>query len=268
MFGWVRDDMTGAVNPMPFLSEAANGSLRFNPGDSAGISSINNITFYLASLPTIFGATGNMVVDAYNRPFEGGPGIPDWVDGTMVQCVLFNSTYRASFDYLDGSQTITYSVTTHEEVEPQGTLLGPNPDNPHLDPCAKANIDALPEDQRVVCYNNRDALRGLSYIGIMDAVGSNLKGSVSVDGLQHLNRNSSVLTTSLLNIKDLSFLQKAGAVQLGNDTLQAQVLSSTNLDSKGLVTNDDEVSALPLHLAVEEIFQKVTISLMSSTSLQ
>jgi hypothetical protein len=180
----------------------------------------------------------------------------------------FNSTYTASFDYLDGFQTIAYNVTTHEEVEPQGTLLGPNPDNPHLEPYARANIDALTGALGAVCYNNRTTLRGLSYIGIMDAVGGILKGRVSVDGNQQLQRNSSVLSTSLLNISDLSFLRRAGAVQLGNNTLQAQVLSSNDMDSKGLVTHDDVVLALTLHAAVEEIFQKVTISLMSSASLQ
>lgn len=87
-FGWVKDDITCSTNPMPFISEAANGSLRFNPGGSTGTGSFNNITLYLASLPTLFGATSKMILDAYNHPVKGGPDIPDWVDGTMVQCVL------------------------------------------------------------------------------------------------------------------------------------------------------------------------------------
>ena len=265
MFGWVDDEMTGASNPMPFISPGANGSLQFNAGQSAGISSVDNITFYMAALPTIFGATGQMTIDAFSNPKDSA-GIPDWIDGTIVQCVLFNSTYQAFFDYQDGAQEIESNVTTFEKIVPQQSLLGPNPDNPAQDPCK--NPDALSADLRAQCYNNREMLQSLSFIGLLDAMGNILKGSVSVDGLQQMNRSSNVLSTSLLNIEDLIFLKKAAAVQLGNNTLQAQVLTSTEQRSLGLVNNDDVVSATPLHKAMEEMFQMMTISLVSSSALQ
>ena len=79
---------------MPFLSPDVNGSLQFNAGQSAGVSSTENITFYMAALPTIFGATGQMTIDAFSNP-KDSTGIPAWIDGTIVECVLFNSTYKA-----------------------------------------------------------------------------------------------------------------------------------------------------------------------------
>lgn len=265
MFGWVGDDMTGSSNPMPFLSPGANGSLQFNSGQSAGISSIDNITFFVAALPTIFGATGQMTIDAFQSP-KGGSGIPDWIDGTIAECVLFNSTYKTLFNYQDGLQTISHNITTHETVVPQGSLLGPNPSNPSKDPCKTP--DTLEVDLRAQCYNNRETLQSLAFIGLLDAVGNILKGSVSVDGLQQMNRSSDVLSTNLLNIEDLAFLKKAAAVQLGNNTLQAQVLDSNEQLSIGLVNNDGAVSTTPLHTAMEEMFQRVTISLMASSALQ
>jgi hypothetical protein len=103
---------------------------------------------------------------------------------------------------------------------------------------------------------------------MMDAVGDILKGSVAVDGLKQMNRSSNVLSTSLLNTQDLSFLRKAAAVQLGNNTLQSMIAPSNEPNSKGLVNNEDSISAVPLHMAVEQMFQKVTISLMSSAALR
>ena len=260
--GWIKDNLT---DTFPFMSEAANGKLQFDPGEQAGLT-LGNVTLYLAALPDIFGATANMVVSSFSPPYEAGPGIPDWVDGTMVECVLYNSTYHAAFDYVNGDQTITFNVTTHKEAEGGGQLLGPNPDHPEHDPCE--NTNTLPEDQAVVCYNNRDALQALSYIAMMDAVGDILKGSVAVDGQQQMNRSSNVLSTSLLNTPDLAFLRKAAAVQLGNNTLQSMIAPSNEPNSKGLVNNEDSISPVPLHRAVEQMFQKVTISLMSSAALR
>lgn len=265
MFGWIGNEMTGASNLMPFLSPGANGKLQFNAGESAGMSSTENITFYMATLPTTFGATAQMAIDAFQTRSRASAGVPTWVDGTIIECTLLNTTYNAALNYQDGSQKITHNVTTLNEIIPQGSLLGPNPDNAGQDPCK--NPDSLSTDLRAQCYNNREMLQSLSSLGLLDAMGNILKGSVSVDGLQQMNRSSNVLSTSLLNIEALAFLRKAAAVQLGNNTLQAQVLTSTEQQSLGLVNNDDVVSNTPLHQAMEEMFQKMTISLMSSSAL-
>ena len=262
-FGWVGDEY---ANTLPFMSQAANKSLQFTPGASSGLT-LGNITLYMAALPKLFGATGNMVINSFS-PWNAGPVIPDWVDGTMVECVLYNSTYHAAFEYVNGDQTISFNVKTHKKAEGQGTLLGPNPASPEHDPCGTGHIDTLPEAQAVECYNNRNALQALSYIAMMDAVGNILKGSVAVSGPQQMNRSSNVLSTSLLNTQDLAFLKKAAAVQLGNNTLQAMVGSTNEASSKGLVNNKATIAAVPLHTAVEQMFQKVTISLMSSAALQ
>lgn len=262
--GWVGDEMASSL---PFMSQSPNETLEFSPGDYAGQAN-ENVTFYLAALPTTFGATGEDVVHAFGAGEKHGTDAPSWMDGTVVECVLYNSTYQASFNYLNGDQTITLNVSTGAEAVSQGSLLGPNPDNPSKDPCSSERNDSLTEDQRADCYNNRDALQALSYIAMMDAFGGILKGSVSVSGLQQLTRNSTILSTSLLNIQDLSFLRKAAAVQLGNNTLQAMVTSSAEQNSIGLVNSKDDISTQSLPDAIEEMFQRMTISLMSSASLQ
>ena len=261
---WWDGELT---NTVPFLADSQNGSLHFAMGESSGLASDTNITFYLTALPDIFGASTSDVVAAFNPPYEGSSsGIPKWVDGTMIQCVLYNSTYTVSFQYVEGIQTIVPHVNTNREAIPQGALLGPNPKNPGLNPCETSGT--LSDDQKAECYNENETLRALSYSAIMDAFGTTLKGSVYVDGLQQLHRSSNVLSTALLNTQELTFLRSAAAMVQGNQTLQSQIASSNDVNSKGLVNTNDLISTQPLTKAIEEMFQNVTISLMSSGALQ
>ena len=164
-FGWLGDDL---IDTLPFMAEAANGSLEFQAGSVSGLVDSDHISLYLAALPSVFGATTEMVAHEFgvSSNWSSNADIPDWLDGTIVQCILYNSTYHVDLDYVNGEQTIAFNVTTQNMANGSlgSTLIGPSPRNAS-DPCGPNSI--LREDQKAVCYNNRNALQALSYVAIM-----------------------------------------------------------------------------------------------------
>ena len=267
--GWVVTHMDRDV---PFLGQFKGATPVFNPGLFPG-SEFTNISFYVVSMPSMFDVGQKAVTNTFNKLYnntfqenESAP-IPKWIDGSMLQCVLLNSTYRASFKYVEGIQHIDIQANaTSDRIQPIQQVLGPmalGSDDQCLNP---TNIT---EDQEKSCYNNADVIRRLSYQAILDAFTANILGSISVDGYQQMQRNSSILNTALVDTKELAFLKtKAAAWDINNQTLQQIMAASDERDMMGLSNSDNAVAKLPLARAIEQMFQNVTISQMSSSLLQ
>ena len=267
--GWVVTHMDRDV---PFLADEKGANPVFDSGLFPG-SEFANISFYVVSMPSMFDVGQKEVTSTFNKLMNNTfrqnslAPIPDWIDGTMLQCVFLNSTYRASFKFVEGVQHVDIQANaTSDRIQPIQQVLGPmslNSDDQCLNP---TNIT---DDQKNSCYNNAEVIRRLSYQAILDAFTANLLGSVSVDGYQQMQRNSSVLNTALVDTQELAFLKtKAAAMDINNQTLQQIMASSPERDMMGLSNSDNVVARLPLARAIEQMFQNVTISQMSSSLLQ
>lgn len=252
------------MSGLPFYSPSGNKTLDF---DAGGLGSGDNVTLYVAAMPRMFSIGQPALFDAYNQ-WKGNT--PAWVDGTMLQCVLYNSTYRVTFDYDDGNQNISVVLVDQQnddKIIPHNQMIGPNPHNLQQIGCeGQGDLD---ESQLSQCYSNPEMLRTLSYQAIMDAFASNLKGAMWVNSGQQLQRKSNIMNTVLLRTQELSFLRtKAAAMTFGNMTMQAEVEAIANDYTRGLINKDTSTSSQSLGDAIEEIFQNYTVSLMSSSVLQ
>lgn len=266
--GW---SATQLVQDVPFQAESENGTLKFKPGLFPGETSANNISFYVVSMPSLFDVSQKEVTSTFNKWYDTTADqnfpIPEWVDGTMLQCVLLNATYQVSFGYSDGTQHIDVEVDSiSNQTLPIQQILGPMSGG-SIDECV--NPTTITEEQKQDCYNNADVIRRLSYQSVLDAFTSNILGSISFNGFQTLQRDSGVINTALVDTQELAFLRtKAASMDAKNQTLQQVVASSNNEELIGLTNSNNLVSELSLAKAIESMFQNVTISQMSSSLLQ
>ena len=266
--GWVGTQME---SDLPFLAESENKTLKFDFGLFPGQTFTNNITFYIVSMPSLFDVSQQEVTSTFDKWFNTSAQqalpTPEWVDGTMLQCILLNATYNATFRYIEGTQNINIGAdVTADEILPITQILGPASAGSN-DECI--NPTTITGEQKADCYNNAEIMRRLSYQSIMDAFAANMLGSISFDGFQSLQRNSGILNTGLVDTQELSFLRtKAASMGAKNQTLQDIVKSSNDQELAGLTNSIDVSSKLSLAAAIENMFQNVTISLMSSSLLR
>lgn len=205
----------------------------------------------------------------------------------ILQCSLYNATYRVSFDYTRGVQNVTIS-TDQQTQEVLNSIPGvlykvQNQQTDYFEfPCQEDVNHELP-----CCYNNPRLLQTLSYQAIMDAFSQRMMGSVYLDTTKDqvsmaFRTDSGIMQTTLASSKDLAFL--SGAQSPLNltyaTTFQSEVqankseitLSSngSRVDFSGAYTIDEKGLANGLNLkdAIEQVFQNFTVSLMSSAALQ
>lgn len=95
-------------------------------------------------------------------------------------------------------------------------------------------------------------------------------GSIYLNWYPQIKRDSGVLNTALMNTKDMLFLRDPENVKAlaGSRTLQDAVSDSNASMSRGILNKNIHQTDQPLDLALEQMFQNVTISLMSSPALQ
>lgn len=187
---------------------------------------------------------------------------------TMLRCQLFNSTYNVSFDYVEGSQNISISVPRADSDRAMpgiSEVLGIEPVHPEIQRCLLLSFstDVIPDH----CSLDPEVLRVLSYQAIMDAFTTNLKGRIFLQAGE-LEQNTNILNTALLNTPELSFLKVNPSKLTLSTQLQTILRSYNSTEVQGLENNYDYTSQQSLQEAIEDLFQKVTISLMSSSALQ
>ena len=194
--------------------------------------------------------------------------LPEWTDGTMLQCQLYNSTYHVSFHYEHGKQNITIgnqSAGTDQLVPTIFSAMGPTHHSPQDYSCAE--LDFGWSNLTNQCYKDPEVLRTFSYEAIMDAFTTHVTGSLESEG--GTTRNSGVLQTALGDTKDLEFIKS----RLGRvDSLQNLLsrFNGTKTDVSGLSRDktSNPYSKLTIGDAIEDSFQKLIVSLMSSAALQ
>jgi hypothetical protein len=167
------------------------------------------------------------------------------VDPTYLECDFRNSSYSVAFKYVYGQQEIEANVTHGETVSPPDETI--------------MNGGALDEFLF-------ESIRGFVYRSIFDAFRAQVVGSVYVrwpSVEQHFGPTA--LGLSMTKTQELSYLvgPKGGYGSFMSHL--AKWVGPVTLASKGAESVHD---TRPLKEVLEELFQNVTISMMSSDRLQ
>ncbi|KAK0253541.1 hypothetical protein LTS09_011400 [Friedmanniomyces endolithicus] len=179
------------------------------------------------------------------------PLVPTGVDDTTIlQCTLVEAQYVANLEYVNGAQSIAVQTTATEQ--PLKITRGFQSNNP---------IDNV-------------YLQQLSYQSVLYAFNTWILGSIR-SGLSQqtpLLVNSSIMSTVLRQAPEMAYLTS----QQTDETMASvyhtnlqQVLGSTNDPAyQGLMPADPQTTDQSLAAMLEELFQNITVSLMSSVELQ
>ena len=196
-------------------------------------------------------------------------------EATLIQCRLVNVTYTTKFDFVDGRQNLNVE-TSRSDTSPE-TIKVIKTVYRSLDErsCLGDNDDGQFTRDGSQCEPNDLVLERLSYQSIMSAFSSLIKGQVSRDSgygsASGLTLNTSVGTTSLARLEELKFLTDERYTV--ETSLQEFLINSNQPALHGVgklyetAANTTNITA-SLTEALEELFQNITISLMSSSSLQ
>lgn len=282
---------------LPFVSTGGSSSLSPNSAQLASTSD-DNATVYVAVMPQMLNDSLAGGIPLACLAFETGPvrrsvtptepytgteePVSDLFEGsTMLQCQLFNSTYRVTFDYVNGEQSVSIDApysSSDKPVTMLAAVTGPGnqvPGNP-TGTCL-ANLRE-PEDNLLASNDTRcgidsHVLQRLAYQAVMESFTNLISGTISLDNQFGLTRSSRIMTTTLVSTNELTFLGD-NSVDMGSDDgglvpyLQGALSHSEVANISGLARSDNQRANLSLQDALEETFQNITVSLMSSDLLQ
>jgi hypothetical protein len=266
------DDRSDGANEttleLPFVAKTDGGAPELSTGSKNGPFS----PFYLALMPpmwksrqeacpepqSISGAATKFKVKEYESNM------------TYFQCNLYNASYHASFVFENGVQNITKKVERHESVDTvnivQGTYSQVEFWPGHTDRCARLSQPKPGhwDYANGPCRLEESLLQGLSYTAVVDAFRQLLMGTIREDFSSDQSLDTKIVATVLMRSKELQFLVPKPV----NDNLQHTMQVMNTPYSRGL-WNARDLDELPsLTEAIEELFHNLTISLMSSPSLQ
>lgn len=186
---------------------------------------------------------------------------------SVLRCDLRNSTYEAHFNVTNGNQQVNLKVKEIEEktLDVITGVWGSNPDSNNTS-CTPLNMDSE-------CTFDPSILRHLSYQALMDAFTDMLIGSLTLRRRQEddslvFHGNTSVQSTVLTATPELQILSNLTLLSKDLPILQKVEPDEREWVYKGLWNGPGEQRTTPLKEALEELFQNVTISLMSSPLLQ
>ncbi|KAF2715845.1 hypothetical protein K431DRAFT_308282 [Polychaeton citri CBS 116435] len=128
-----------------------------------------------------------------------------------IQCQLYNSTYKVGFDYTEGDQDISINNDLDIAAGPimiARKVYGPRQSDSFSCSNVSETLSLSPDD----CDFNQTLLQTLAYEAVMDAFNRLLVGSVSANlvgdgGELALNRNSSIMSTTLVQAPEPQFLR-------------------------------------------------------------
>jgi hypothetical protein len=242
---------TGENASLPFDYNGSTYELRPNTiGPQSAESSQNpQISLFVAAFPNMRSSAIEQACDS--SQLEGS---------TIIQCDLYNASYVTNFTFADGKQNVQISINgSYGNVDFLDSVAGVEPLGAKY-----ANGSFIFTSDHKLVYNTT-LVENFAYEAIMDAFGGVLIGPIAsaYSGVAtERTSNSSVLSTRLVNTKELAFL--------------SQYLSSSSTSSlqsaKGVWDGFSIVLSQMLNLSmaqtIEEMFVNSTISLMSSALLQ
>jgi hypothetical protein len=180
------------------------------------------------------------------------------VNSTMLQCALYNTTYNVEFSYTNGNQLITAEVVQSDEtVFALKGLYGPGGTD-----CAQMAID----DAKSKCEFDLASVRRLSYLAMLDSLLGVIGGTVGIYQAK-LDVNSFVTRTTLMDATELKFMSDY-AFQVNDKShkpfMQIALDDYGRPDVAGLMDPSVLGTSLSLIQGIEQMFQNMTISLLST----
>lgn len=261
------------VSGLPFLGTQLNGTSLGLVTDTWGSPmpmpfGLGN-TFFVATTPSVLklSASGSELCNNHLfglMPKDLPSPLPDEIDGQMHQCRLGNATYHVNFTYVNNQQHIEHRVSDFHIVTWEDELyLGIEAGRP----CS--GISPYYNDS-LVCWSYPGVMQRMAYQAISDAFTTQIAGIVT-SHYGYAFYNSSVLGTALGSTKELieiarELVDRHPSFQI-NHTLPGLFANLPSLLAQGLYS-PTESQHPPLIPFLEDLFQKVTISLMSSKLLQ
>lgn len=279
---WIRQNGVEGID-MPYKPSATNVSILepFN-GESLMYASSNgpakNVTaasFYVALLPhmlDVFSAEFSDLMacsissDEMLSPTKPLASMGE--DATLIQCNLMNSLYTTTFNFVDGSQHLDVKVDKLEGgVDIVKTVQWSHVPND----CLQSDNDRFNSSD---CTFDHGVLWRLSYQSIMNAFSSLLTGQVTANaGYEARNFNTSVTLTSLIDTEEFGFLDE-DYLKTGLSSNLQDFVADVNVPETLGITYPNQTSVranqrhyAPLHQTLEELFQNVTLRLMSFPEL-
>lgn len=250
---------------LPFILSQNNASYTFQ-GGSLGPLHIDGFepgpipaSFYVATFPNMTYNGGQL--SPANCHEDPNP-LPN---ATVIQCVLYNTLYQASFSFINGEQTvnITQAETPYNMVKPYFTLAGDQ--DYAIFSNYSTNGTVIPNS-----WNTTKA-QTLSYQAVMDSLGHVLVGTIYnswPDGAL-VSSNTSVMSTVLGEAEELAWLDSYPGYFRGQPmTFQQLCDQSPGQYWNGVDTVNNTQSTIPFKELLESLFQNITIGLMTSKLLQ
>jgi hypothetical protein len=194
-------------------------------------------------------------------------------NATFLQCQLWNTTYHAAFDYTGGQQQVKVDFPNLDKSQPVVTLstayintgIHRNliTNNFTSDTCNTVGGDRA---TYVDCKIDRRVLETLSFQAIMDTFGSLLTGAVRFgDGFKTTTFVSSteLLSSSLMSSRELSFFGSGSSWRNNSYTPMPADEHFTTL-----LPEDEPTTDVTFQQGLEQLFQNITMSMMSADLLQ
>jgi hypothetical protein len=274
--------------PYPQMVHGNASNLTFPDPESifnTGIGNFSEITqdaiMYLAIMPNMLSMTS---WDLGTAPSACNLDEPDLTSDnplgvvggnvTMLQCQLYNSTYRTKFDYVNGAQTVSIGPIrqgTDTAVPVINFVRGAGSGDLGSGKCSTLNEvdgDVFGKD----CDFDESLLSQLSYQSILQAFATLITGSITLDPTTNgLLDSTSIRSTGLLNTKELYYLTDYALHANTSDVnpdLQKALSESSISEVSGMSRLRQTASNQSLQDAIETMFQNLTVSLMSSSALQ
>ncbi|KAI5366053.1 hypothetical protein Slin14017_G036930 [Septoria linicola] len=239
--------------------------------------------------PEIMGSRACMIRDENITFTQKASKLVRSPETSMLRCDLYNATYKLDFEFINGAQTVTTQISEvdTEPVEFAHNVRGMAAESLDHTRCDMLSLRDTPFNE-LDCTLDTRVLQSLSYQAIMDSFTELLHGLVYIaynaeDG-ENVVSNSSAPSTILVETKELNFLRNASAylldlteemyAKLGGprkgqwQSLQEIKPSWGDSLFRGLGPASESSLDLPLSEALEQLFQNITISMMSSPLLQ
>ena len=192
------------------------------------------------------------------------------IGATFMQCGLYNSTYTVDFDYMNGDQKI--NITTEKTKATSLSYVRAYDDGPMSAIgdtwfAYKDCLTFIDDFYNWACQPLQTSLPPISYQAIMQAFNGLLSGTAYfTKGEGAAAVNTSITTTVLGHKSEFDFLGVTRQFDVSDDPDTAG--PRVHINVPGLANNFSSDATMPLPRAIEKLFEKSVVSMMSSPSLQ
>ena len=262
---------------LPFIIDNLNSSIgALNNDNSHGYPYPDMASVFLAIAPTLFTSNDQ-------RPLCPGAilyqaGLAEYYNtSTVLRCDVHNSTYHTSFSFVNGVQEVNIKNVTDVTDTPMitfGEVVA------FFNSSSLTHMNLQPQacprsDRNDVCLLDPRVLSTLSYQAVMHAFTDLVAGMISLDYTPWfmqpaITSTTQLCSTVLAEAPELAFLQSSRIQSSVSPlSIQQRAATWTQQPFTSLVNAAAATKAtLPFQQALEQLFQNITISLMSAPDLQ